>query len=128
MTKSLFLDKYPINSLVIAKDQTKYTNIDEILEFYKTKIQEHPIAAFISTFDHYTHTKNIDGEINPDIKDAKNLIFCFGSILPNAKMLAARPRSIGITELADSFSIDFLDAPNEKLQEVLVGWTKELVN
>ena len=128
MTNSIFMDKYPVHSLEIQKDETSLQSVDEIVAYFKDKIQTHPIATFITTFDHYTHTTNINGEINPDIKDAKNVIFCFGSAIPKTTILAARPRSIGICELENSFTVDFMEAPNEKLQIVMVEWTKAMVN
>ena len=127
MTQTTFMDKYPINSLEIPKNKTNLNSVDEILDFFKDKIIKHPIATFISTFDHYKHTKSIDGEISEDIKDAKNIIFCFGSAIPNSKILAVRPRSIGVAELEESFMIEFMDAPKESIQELLVLWSEELI-
>lgn len=127
MTKSVFLEKYPINSLEIAKNETTYTNVDSIIEFFKAKIDNDNIATFIATFDHFSHTTKIEGEINPEIKDAKHIIFCFGTKIPTAKMLAARPRSIGVVELEDSFSINFLEAPAEPMNDLMVSWAKELI-
>jgi len=127
MTQTTFMDKYPINSLEIPKNKTTITNIDEILSYFKDKIIEHPIATFISIFDHYAHTQSINGEINPEIKNAKNIIFCFGSAIPNTKILSVRPRSIGVAELEDSFMIEFMDAPKEDIQKLLITWSKELI-
>ena len=127
MIQTTFMDKYPINSLEINKNKTKLTSVDEIIDYYKNKIVAHPIATFISIFDHYEHTKSIDGEISEDIKDAKNIIFCFGSAIPNSKILAVRPRSIGVVELEESFMIEFMDAPKESIQELLVLWSEELI-
>jgi len=127
MTQTNFMDKYPVYSLEIQKNQTNLKNVDEILAYYKAKILEHPISTFISIFDHYSHTQSINGEINTDIKNAKNIIFCFGSAIPNSKILAVRPRSIGVVEFQDSFMIEFMQAPKEEIQELLVTWSKELI-
>jgi len=127
MTQTTFMDKYPINSFEIPKNKTNLTTVDEVVTYFKNKITAHPIATFISIFDHYSHTTSINGEINKEIKNAKNIIFCFGSAIPNTKILAVRPRSIGIAELAESFMIEFMDAPKEDIQELLVTWSKELV-
>jgi hypothetical protein len=40
--------------------------------------------------------------------------------------LAVRPRSIGIAEFKEKFSIEFLEAPNEKLHDVMEEWTVDL--
>ncbi len=128
MIKTIFMDKYPVYTLEILKSETSLKNVDEILSYYKEKIDEHNIAVFISMFDHYAHTKVLGGEINPDILDAKNIVFCFGAAMPNTKILAARPRSIGVAELKDSFMIEFIEAPNEKLHDVMELWTKNIAD
>ena len=120
------MDKYPIFTLEIQKNETTLKNTDEILAYFKAKVDAHPIATFIALFDHYSHTQALEGEINPEIKDAKNIVFCFGAAIPNTKILAARPRSIGIAELEDSFVIEFIEAPNEKLHDVMEMWTKDI--
>jgi len=127
MTKTTFMDIYPVNSIEIQKNQTNLKNIDEIISYYKNKIENHKIATYIATFDHYAHTTSINGDINPDIKDAKNIVFCFGGAIPNTRMLAVRPRTLGIAELEDSFLIEFMDAPKKEIQTLLEVWTKELV-
>jgi len=121
------MDKYPLNTLEIFKNETSLTTIDEIISHFKTKIEAHPIAAYIAIFNHYEHTKALKGQINPNIKDAKNIVFCFGAALPNTKMLAVRPRSIGIAEMENSFMIEFMDAPKENLNELMNSWSRELV-
>lgn len=126
MKKTIFMDKYPVYTLEIQKNETSLKNISEILDYYKEKIESHPIATFIALFDHYTHTKTLGGEINPEIKDAQNIVFCFGATLPNTKILAARPRSIGVAELEKSFVVEFIEAPNEKLHDVMEEWSKNI--
>ncbi len=129
MTKTIFMEKYPVFSLEIAKQETTFHNVNEIIAYLKDLIQTHPIATFISIFDHYAHTSFMeDGIINPEIKDAQNLIFCFGKQLPSTKILAVRPRSIGVSELVDSFVIDFLEVPNEQLHTTVENWAKSIAN
>jgi uncharacterized protein YifN (PemK superfamily) len=127
MTKSVILDKYHVNSLEITKEETSFKNVDDFLNYFQDKIEKHPIAKLISIFDHYSHTTSIDGEINPDIKDAKNIIFCFGSKIPNTKILAARPRVIAVAELEKSFIVEFMDAPNAQMHCVMEDWCKDMV-
>lgn len=127
MTQTNFMDKYPIYSLKIPKNQTNLKNIDEIISYYKDKITKHQIATFIATFDHYTHTNSINGEINPEIKNAKNIVFCFGAAIPNTKILAVRPRTLGVAELEDSFMIEFMQAPKEEIQKLLEAWSKDII-
>lgn len=129
MTKTILMEKYPIFSLEILKSETTYKSVDEIIVYLKDLIDTHPVAKYIAVFNHYQHTASLaDGEINPDIKDAKNLIFCFGKQLPNTKMLAVRPRSIGVSEGEKSFTVDFLEVPNEQLHILVENWVKMIAN
>jgi uncharacterized protein YifN (PemK superfamily) len=121
-------EKYPVFVLDVNKNETHYKTAQEIIEFFKEKINSHPVCAYIGEFDHYTHTKSIQGEINPEIKDCKIVMFCFGNKLPNGKIPAVRPRSIGVTEYNDKFEIAFLEAPALIANEVMEGWVKELKN
>ena len=126
MKKTIFMDKYPVYTLELDKSEVIQQNIPQIIEYFKEKIESHPVAKFIATFDHYSHTQGMSGEINKDILDAWNIIFCFGPAIPNTKILAARPRSIGVAELKDKFVIEFLEAPKEQLHELMEFWSKEL--
>ena len=126
MKKFLAMEKYPVCATQILKTDSHVQSMESILEFFKQKIDAHPNATFIATFDHYTHTQNIQGEIAKEIKDARNLIFCFGVKIPNPTSLALRPRSFGICELEKSFAIEFLQAPNPDIQAILEGWIEEL--
>ena len=129
MIKTILMDKYPIFSLEINKNETTYKSVGEIITYLKGLVDSHPIATYIAIFDHYEHTSSMeDGEIAPEIKDAKNLVFCFGKQLPTTKILAVRPRSIGVCELENSFVIDFLEVPNEQLHVVIEDWAKSVAN
>jgi len=129
MTKMNLMDKYPINVLEIAKNETKLNSVDAILDHLKAKIEAHPVATYIATFDHYTHTKSLEvGSVASEVLDAKNIICCFGKDLSNPTMLAVRPRSFGVVELADKFVVSFMDAPNPQAHEAMVSWVNSLVN
>jgi len=129
MQKVIFKEKYPVFTTEILKKETRFKHTDEIIEHLKTKVEKHPISSFITVFDHCSHTKCLDGySIAQGMTDAKNLIFCFGKEIPTPKVLAVRPRSIGICEFEDRFEINFLEAPKEALQKVMENWIEELKN
>ena len=129
MTKTILMDKYPIFYLEIKKTETTYKTVDDIVAHFEKLIAEHPVAQPIAVFDHYAHTSSIeDGVIAPEIKAAKNVVFCFGKQLPTSKILAVRPRSIGICEFEDSFEISFLEVPNEQLHTVSENWARSVAN
>jgi hypothetical protein len=129
MKQMILQEKYPVFVLDINKNETHYKTTDEIIEFFKEKIETHPVCKYIGEFDHFNHTKNLEnGEIANDIKDCKIIMFCFGNKLLNGKIAAVRPRSIGITEYDNKFEIAFLEAPALIANEVMEGWVKELKN
>ena len=128
MTKSIFKDKFSINSIQINKTNTTFTNAYDMASFLENKITSHPVATFISIFDNYEHTSNIKGEIQDGIKNALVVIFCFGKAIPSSKIMSIRPRSFGITEYEDCFSIDFMDAPSDEMTQIMITWAKELKN
>ncbi|NEW61586.1 hypothetical protein GSY74_09850 [Sulfurovum sp. bin170] len=129
MKQIIVMEKYPVFTIEINKDETSHQSVDEILAYMKEKIDTHPVATYIGEFDHYTHTSNLEiGEINPKILDAKNIICCFGKKIPKPEVLAVRPRSIGIAELADKFVVSFLEAPNPDANREMESWVKGIAN
>lgn len=117
-----------VYSTEICKDECVAQSIDEIVRHYRAEIEAHPCARFIGVFDHFAHTSSLqDGEIAPEILDAKNLVFCFGMAIPEPGSLATRPRSIGICELEDRFFITFLEPPMPLVNAAMEAWTNRLV-
>ncbi len=129
MKQITVMEKYPVYTLKIAKNETEYKNIDEIFSYLKKQIEEHPIAVYIGEFNHYAHTSSLEvGEISTDIKDAKNILCCFGKVLPKPEVLAVRPRAIGVAELDNSFVISFLEAPNPDANTAMEKWVKGIIS
>jgi len=129
MKQITVMEKYPVFTLEIAKKETSYTSIDEIFTYLKTQIDAHPVATYIGEFDHYAHTSSLkEGQINEEIKAAKNIICCFGKVLPKPEVLAVRPRAIGVAEMAESFVVSFLEAPNPDANAAMEGWAKGIAN
>ncbi len=127
MKQTIFQERYPIYTLEINKNETTCKGVDDILTHFKTMIEGNPAVIFIGIFDHYSHTSSLpDSFISPEIRDAKNIIFCFGKEIKNPMVLALRPRSIGIAERQDSFVISFLEAPNPLANAAMESWTTAL--
>jgi hypothetical protein len=125
MKQITVMEKYPVFTLRIEKNETDYQTIDEIFTYLKVQIDLHPIATYIGEFDHYAHTSALEvGEISDDIKAAKNLICCFGKVLPKPEVLAVRPRAIGVADLEDAFVVSFLEAPNPDANNAMEQWVK----
>ncbi|QEA40590.1 hypothetical protein FGL86_16890 [Pistricoccus aurantiacus] len=128
MQHTLFMDKYPTQHLDLLKAETSFKSVDEIIAFFRSKVEADPRACLIAEFDHYAHTRSLpEGEIAENIRAAKHLVFCFGLKLPNPLAMAPRPRSMGVCELDDRFVIAFLEAPNPAMNETMGEWVKALV-
>jgi len=128
MKQMLLQEKYPVFTLELNKDETYHNTMDGIVDYFLVRIHEHHIAEFIALFDHYSHTKALSqGEINPEIIAAQNIIFCFGTNLPNPQVLAIRPRSIGIAEFNDKFVISFMETPMPMANQAMETWAKDLL-
>ena len=127
MQHKIFKDKYSIYEIEFKKSELKFTNIDDIINALKDKIDSHPVSTFIASFDQYAQTSALKmGEINEKIKAAKNIIFCFGKELPTPEVLAVRPRSIGVCELENSFIINYMEAPNSSANDTMENFVKSL--
>lgn len=127
MQQKVFKEKYPIFSLEFAKEESKFDSVPAILDYLQQQVEAHPKAGFIARFNHFEHTTNIGGEIAENIKDAQNLILCFGMQLPSADPVAVRPRSIGVTDLGDKFVVNFMEAPNPIANDTMEAWVKSLL-
>jgi len=129
MKQSLLQEKYPVFTLEIEKPETRFHSVDEIIAYLKERIDNHSVAKYIGEFDHYAHTCSLqDGQIGADILAAKNIIFCFGLTLPDPKVLAVRPRSIGVAETRSTFIITFMEAPMPVANIAMEDWAKSVRN
>jgi hypothetical protein len=128
MKQIVLQQKYPVFHLEIPKAETSCASVDAIVETLRARVAAEENVAEIAVFDHYAHTKGFDGEMHPDLVAAKNLVFCFGYKLPDPKMLAVRPRSIGVADMGDRFEISFLEAPMEVANVKMEAWCKALAD
>lgn len=129
MRQTLFQERYPVYTLEVEKHETTFDSVDEIIAYFKDRIDNHRTARYIATFDHYAHTKSLEGGmVSDDIRAAQNIVFCFGPQLPNAQVMALRPRSIGVTELADRFVINFMEAPMPAANIAMEEWAEAVRN
>jgi hypothetical protein len=127
MKQSLLHEKYPVFTLEVDKSETSLQTVAEIISLLRQRIEEHKVAKYIATFDHYSHTTELtDGYINSDILDAQNIIFCFGITLPSPQMMAVRPRSIGVAEIEDRFVISFMETPMPVANVAMEEWAKSI--
>ena len=128
MKKEIFNKEYPIYSHVFTNEESPLQTVDAYLAYFEKKISAHPIATYIATFNHYEHTMSLsEGKVAANIKDAKNIVFCFGKDLSKPEVLALRPRSIGVTQTDDGFHIAFMQAPNEMATKSMITWIEGLI-
>ena len=129
MKQILLKDKFPVYTLDILKSETTFNNTDEVIDYLKSKIEEHPTATFITIFDHYGHVKALEkGEIDESIVDSKNILFCMSGAIPNAMIAAVRPRSIAVNELSEQFVVNFMEAPMEAPTNKMIEWVESIKN
>ena len=126
MEKVIFKDKYPVYTMQILKKEYSH-NINNIVEYFKDQIEKHPSAQLINVFDNYAHTTRLNGEINPDIKAAQNIIFCFGRSINDTKEVSLRPRSLSVCELEDRYIVEFVDPPKQTARDYIIGWCEGLL-
>lgn len=126
MKQTLLMEKYPVYDLELAKDETDFQSVEAIVAELKRRIEDTEGVVFIADFDHYAHTRDTGGTIAEEIKEARNVVFCFGRAIPNPHVLSVRPRSIGVCDLGDRFVLSFLEAPMEVANTAMEGWCKDL--
>jgi len=127
MKEVIFKEKYHLMIKEIMKDDIKFNRVADFIDYFRTKVKEHPVAAFIGTFDHYSHTKGLkDGQVDAAILDAQHIVFCFGKALESPEVMGVRPRSIGVSELSDRFVIAFQEAPKALANDAMGAWVKGL--
>jgi hypothetical protein len=126
MKNTLLADRYPIHVLELERSETDCDSIEEVIAALRAEVERDPHAAWIADFDHHAHTRRIGGPIREDILAARNLVFCFGTKLPDPALLAVRPRSIGVVEMPGRFVISFLEAPMPDANARMVAWVTAL--
>lgn len=127
MKQSLLLERYPIFSLELEREETSHRSVDAICDYFRRCIEGHRCAVFIAEFDHYAHTRSLpEGQIGDEIRAAKNLVFCFGITLPDPQVMAVRPSSIGVVETDKGFFITFMEAPMPVANAAIEDWAKAL--
>lgn len=127
MKQTLLLEKYPVFVLELSHSEAELDSVDNICEYFRQRIEAHRCGQFIGIFDHYAHTCALpEGKVGEDILAAKNVLFCFGIVLPSPYVLAVRPRSIGVAETRTGFVITFLEAPMPIANGAMEDWANGL--
>lgn len=129
MKEIKFMDKYPVFTKKILKTKTSYKSIDEIINYLRKNLQEHPIGVYIGIFNNYEYTSSLEvHEIAENILDSKNLMCCFGDKLNNPEIAAVRPRSFAIVLMKDCFVVSFLQAPSPVANATMIEWVEAIEN
>ena len=127
MKESLVREVHSFYSLELGREETDHQSVDEIVAYFRARIEADPMARYIAEFDHLAHTKALpDGRIGEAILAAKNIVFCFGITLPVPSALALRPRSIGVAETKQGFLITFMEAPMPLANSAMEDWARGL--
>lgn len=125
--QKLLEEKVPVYLLEIQRSECRFDSVAEIAANFRQVIEAHTLACYIATFDHFAHTRKLPaGQIASNILAAVNVVFCFGLTLPEPAQLANRPRSLGICETDDCFTISFMEAPMPVANAVIEEWARSL--
>ena len=125
--QTLLEEKVPVYLLEIEPSECRFDSVEAIAQHFRAKIEAHPTACYIASFDHFAHTSQLpEGQLAENIRAAINVVFCFGLTLPEPVQLANRPRSIGICETDDHYVISFMEAPMPVANAVIEEWAKSL--
>lgn len=109
MKQTLLQEKYPIYTLEVSKEETRFADAESIIAYLKDCIDAHEVARYIGEFDHLAHTRALPaGQIAEGIESARHILFCFGTKLLDPHMMAVRPRSIGVVDQGERFVVTFL--------------------
>jgi hypothetical protein len=117
----------PVFSLQLEASECRFETVDEIVGYLKQKIESHKAASYIATFDHLEHTRRLpEGQVAEGIVAAINLVFCLGFTLQEPSQLATRPRSIGICQHQEGFTVSFVEAPMPVINALMEEWALSL--
>ncbi len=122
MNKIQLLDRYPVYVEELPKTDTDCATADELVARLCDQVRAKTAASLIGVFDHLAHVKaQPEGQVAPEIKDSKHVLFCLSNGIPNPLIAAVRPRAISVVELEDKFVISYLEAPVEAPNQVIAG-------
>ena len=127
MMTPMTLGQYNLQTMEFPKNEARFDSVDAMIAFLKEQVDAHPVAGYIATFDHYTHTSSLPQHtIAEDIHDAKMVIFCFGPELSIPQQAGMRPRSISVIEQTDSYTVTFMNPPAPALMDIMTAWCEQL--
>lgn len=118
--------RYPLSVEEIAKADTRWRDVDEIAAALRARIHGSHGAAFVGVFDHYGLNLRMAEPLPISMQDAKTILFCFGSTLPDPAFLALSPCAIGVADMGNRFVISFLDAIAGPDSEAMTRWIEDL--
>jgi len=126
--EKLIEETFPIFLLEIEREESLLPSAEAIADYLRKRIEAHPSARYIASFDHFAHTHGLpEGQVAGNIQAAINLVFCFGLTLQEPAALANRPRSIGICDAGDRFVITFMEPPMPVVNAAMEHWARSLI-
>ena len=117
----------PVFHREVDKAGTGLRGGDEVVRLLASRIDAHPLARFVAIYDHYGHTRSLDGGyVDPGLRGVRSLVFCFGRTWPGPACMALPPRSTGVCELSDRFVITFAEAPRPVANLAMERWAESI--
>lgn len=119
-------DGYPLWVEEIAKADTPWRDVDDIVAVLRQDIQGQGGAASIGVFDLYGLNLRLGEALPVAMQDAKVFLFCPGAKLLNPVLVALCPSVVGVADMGNRFVISFLDASRVSSTEPLAQWLDNL--
>ena len=127
MQQALLRDDDPVCTLELEKSKTRHADMDALLAALKARVDAHPAAAYIATLDHESNPGGRAGQnVAADYVASKLMVFSSEVDMPNPGVLVVRPRTVGVTEFADRFVINFVVAPASVGTDPMEDWVRAL--
>ena len=86
MKQKIFKDKYHIFEIEYKKSELNFKNIDEIISALKSKIDEHPVLAFIAIYKFIERFRNKSKN-----KSCQKYSFLFWKRVTNTRGFSSTP-------------------------------------
>lgn len=127
MQQALLREDDPVCTIELEKSKMRHANMDALLAALKARVDAHPTAAYIATVD---QESNLDARARQnaavDYVASKLMVFSFEVDMPNPGVLVVRPRTVGVTEFADRFVINFIVVPTSMANDPMEDWVHAL--
>jgi hypothetical protein len=113
---------YPVWIEEIAKADTFYRNVDEIVAALQARVARHAQASWIGVCDHYGLNLRLGERLPAAMQDARIALLCDAPALSGTAFLALQPCAIGVADMGNRFVFSFMERPDAAGNGFLRQW------